>query len=63
MTILDLVQMDKEMYHVLDHKLLTKPLLNYLSKFTGAVDVVKSLDHSLWLHLAAAKIVFDKLYG
>jgi hypothetical protein len=55
--------MDKEMYLVLDHKLLTKPLLNYLLKFTGAVDVVESLDHSPWLHLAAAKIVFDKLYG
>jgi hypothetical protein len=32
-------------------------------KFKGAVDMVKSLDGRPWLHTAATKIVFDKLYG
>jgi hypothetical protein len=60
-TILNLAQMNKEMFLV--HQLPTKPLSSYLSKFKCAVDVVKSLDGSPWLHPAAAKIVFDKLYG
>jgi hypothetical protein len=59
--ILDLVQMDKEMFLI--HKLPTKPLLSYLLKFKGAVNVVKSSDSSPWLHPAAAKIVFNKLCG
>ncbi len=41
----------------------TKPLSSYLSKFKGTVDVVKSSDGSPWSHLAATKIVFDKLYS
>jgi hypothetical protein len=60
-TILDLVRMDKEMFLV--HQLPTKPLLSYLSKFKGAVDVVESSDGSPWPHPAAVKIVFSKLYG
>jgi hypothetical protein len=60
-TILDFVRMDKEMFLV--HQSLTKPLLSYLSKFKGSVYVVESLDSSPWLHPAAAKIVFNKLYG
>ncbi len=36
MTILDLVQMDKEMFLV--HQGPSKPLLSYLSKFKGVVD-------------------------
>jgi hypothetical protein len=43
-TILNLVQMDKEMFLV--HQLLTEPLSSYLSKFKSAVDVGKSLGHS-----------------
>jgi hypothetical protein len=34
-----------------------------LLKLKGAVGVVKSLDGFPWLHLAAAKIVFKKIYG
>ncbi len=37
-------------------------MLSYLSKFKGAIKVVESLDGSPWSHLAAAKIVFNKLY-
>ena len=59
-TILDLVQIDKKMY--LLHQLPTEPLLSYLSKFKGAVGMVESSDDSPWLHLAAVKIVFNKLY-
>ncbi len=51
-TILDLVQMDKEMFLV--HQLPTKPLLSYLSKFKGAVNVVESSDGSPWSNPAAA---------
>jgi hypothetical protein len=51
--------MDEEMFLV--HQLPTEPLSSYLSKFKGAVDMVKSLDGSPWSHLAAAKIVF--VYG
>jgi hypothetical protein len=58
---LDLIRMDKEMS--LFHQLPTKPLSSYLSKFKGTVNVVKSLEGSPWLHPAAAKIVFNKLYG
>jgi hypothetical protein len=60
-TILDLVQIDKEIFLI--HQLPTEPLLSYLSKFKRAIDVVKSSDASPWLHPAAAKIVFNKLYG
>jgi hypothetical protein len=60
-TILNLVQMDKEM--ILVHQSLTKPLSRYLSKFKGTVDMVKSLDIPPWLHPATTKIVFNKLYG
>jgi hypothetical protein len=60
-TILDLIHMDKDMFLV--HQAPTEPLLSYLSKFKGAVDVVKSSDGSPWSHPAATKIVFDKLYS
>jgi hypothetical protein len=53
--------MDKEMFLV--HQGPTKPLLGYLSKFKGAVNVVESSDGTPWSHPAAAKIVFDKIYG
>ncbi len=53
--------MDKEMFLV--HQLLIEPLLSYLSKFKGAVDMIESSDGSSWSHPAAAKIVFEKLYG
>ncbi len=60
-TILDLVQMDKETFLV--HQLLTEPLSSYLLKFKGAGNVVESSNGSPWLHPAAAKIVFNNLYG
>jgi hypothetical protein len=60
-TILDLVQMDKDMFLV--HQAPTKPLSSYLSKFKGTVDVVELLDGSPWSHLAAKKIVYDKIYS
>jgi hypothetical protein len=44
MTILDLVRMEKEM--ILLHQSLTEPLLRYLSKFKGAVNMVESSDGS-----------------
>jgi hypothetical protein len=59
--ILDLIRMDKDMFLV--HQAPTEPLSSYLSKFKGAVDVVKSLDGSPWSHPAATKIVFDELYS
>jgi hypothetical protein len=43
-TILNLVRMDKEFFLV--YQAPTKPLSSYLSRFKGAVDVVKSLDGS-----------------
>jgi hypothetical protein len=61
MTILDLVCMDKEMFLV--HQGPTKSLSSYLSKFKGIVDMVESSDGTPWSHLAAAKIVFNKIYG
>ncbi len=60
-TILDLVQMDKDMFLV--HQAPTKPLSSYLSKLKGAVDVVKSSDGSPWSHPAATKIVYNKIYS
>jgi hypothetical protein len=48
---------------VLVHQGPTKPLSSYLSKFKGAADVVESLDGTPWSHPAAARIVFDKIYG
>ena len=60
-TTLNLVRMDKDMFLV--HQAPTKPLSSYLSRFKGAVDVVKSLDGSPWSHLAATKIVIDKLFS
>ncbi len=60
-TILDLVQMDKDMFLI--HQAPTKPLLSYLSKFKGAVNVVKLSDGSLWSHPAATKIVYNKIYS
>ncbi len=60
-TILDLVQMDKDMFLV--HQAPTKPLSSYLSKFKGAVNVVESSDGSPWFHPAATKIVYDKIYS
>jgi hypothetical protein len=60
-TILDLVCMDKEMFLV--HQRPTKLLSSNLFKFKGAVDVVESSDGTPWSHPAAAKIVFDKIYG
>ena len=43
-TILDLIQMDKEMFLV--HQGLTEPLLSYLQRFKGAVNVVESSDRA-----------------
>jgi hypothetical protein len=60
-TILDLVQMDKDMFLV--HQAPTKPLSSYLSKFKGTVDVVESSDGSPWSHPAATKIVCDEIYS
>ncbi len=60
-TILDLVRIDKEVFLV--HQGPTKLLSSYLSQFKGAIDVVKSSDGTPWTHLAASKIVFDKIYG
>jgi hypothetical protein len=53
--------MDKDMFLV--HQAPTKPLLSYLTKFKGAVDVVESSDGSSWSHPAATNIVYDKLYS
>jgi hypothetical protein len=61
MTILDLVRIDKDMFLV--HQAPTEPLSSYLLKFKGAVNVVESSDGSPWLHLAATKIVYDKIYS
>jgi hypothetical protein len=60
-TILDLVRMDKDMF--LAHQAPTEPLSSYLSKFKGAVNMVKSSNGSPWSNPAATKIVFDKLYS
>jgi hypothetical protein len=60
-TILDLIQMDKDMFLI--HQASTKPLSSYLSKFKGAVNVVESSDGSPWSHPAATKIVQDKIYS
>jgi hypothetical protein len=60
-TILDLDRMDKDMFLV--HQAPTEPLSSYLSKFKGAVNVVKSLDGSPWSHPAATKNVFEELYS
>ena len=54
MTILSLVQMNKEMFLV--HQSLTKHLSSYLSKFKGAIDVVELLVGSPWYHPATTKI-------
>jgi hypothetical protein len=59
-TILDLVRMDKDMYHI--HQAPNKPLSSYLSKFKGAVDVVESSKGSPWSHPAATKITFHDLF-
>jgi hypothetical protein len=59
-TILDLICIDKDMFLI--HQAPTKLLSSYLAKFKGAIDVVESLNGSLWSHPAATKIVFDKLY-
>ncbi len=61
MTILDLVQIYKDMFLV--HQAPTKPLSSYLSKFKDAVDVVESSDGSPWSHPAATKIVYDEIYS
>jgi hypothetical protein len=53
--------MDKDKFLV--HQAPTELLSSYLSKFKGAVDVVKLLDGSLWSHPAATKIVYDKIYS
>ena len=58
--ILYLAQMDKEMF--LAHQGPTKPLLSYLQKFKGAVDVVESSDGAPWAHPAATQIVYDALF-
>jgi hypothetical protein len=58
--ILDLFRMDKEMFLV--YRIPSEPLLSYLSRFKGTIHIVKSLDRSLWSHLAAIKIVNDKLF-
>jgi hypothetical protein len=59
-TIFDLVHMDKVMNLI--HQAPNELLLSYLSKFKGAVDVVKLSGGSLWSHLAVTKIVFNELY-
>jgi hypothetical protein len=59
--ILDLVCMDKDMFLV--HQAPTKLLSIYQVKFKGTVDVVESSNGSPWLHPAATKIVFNKLYN
>ena len=41
----------------------TKPLSSYVSRFKGAVNVVKLLGRSPWSHPAATKIVYNKLYS
>jgi hypothetical protein len=45
------------------HQAPTEPLLSYLSKFKGAVDVIESSDGSPWSHPAATKIVYNELYS
>ena len=52
--------MDKDMFLI--HQAPNKPLLSYLLKFKGAVDVVESSEGSPWSHPAATKIVFDKIF-
>jgi hypothetical protein len=59
-TILNLLPMDKDMYLI--HQAPNELLLSYLSKFNGAVDVVESLGGSPESHLAATKILCNKLY-
>jgi hypothetical protein len=59
-TILDLVRMDKDMYLI--HQAPIEMLSSYLSKFKGAADVVELSSGSPWLHPAATKIVFNKLF-
>jgi hypothetical protein len=58
-TILNLVRMDKDMYLI--HQAPNK-LLSSLSKFKGAVDLVKSSKGSPWSHPAVTKIVFQDLF-
>ncbi len=60
-TILDLVRMDNDMYLI--HQAPNKLLSSYLSKFKGAVDVVKSSKGSPWSHPAVTKIVFQDLFS
>jgi hypothetical protein len=52
--------MDKEMFLI--HQGPTEPLSSYLQRFKGAVDVVKSSDGDPWVHQAATKIVYNKMY-
>ena len=59
-TILNLVQMDKEMFLV--YQAPTEPLSSYLSRFKGAFNVVELLEGSPWSHPAATKIVYNKLF-
>ncbi len=59
-TFLDLVRMDKDMFLI--HQAPNKPLLSYLSKFKGNIDVVESSEGSPWFHPAATKIIFDKMF-
>jgi hypothetical protein len=60
-TILDLVQMDKDMFLI--HQAPTEPLSRYLLKFKGAVDVVESLNGSPWSPLATTKILYNEIYS
>ena len=41
----------------------TKPLSSYLSKFKGAVNVVKFSERSPWSYPSATKIVYNELYS
>jgi hypothetical protein len=45
------------------HQAPNEMLSSYLSKFKGAVNVVKLSDGSPWSHPAATKIVFDELFS
>jgi hypothetical protein len=59
-TILNLVRMDKDIYLI--HQVPNKLLSSYLSKFKGAVNVVKSSKGSPWSHPATTKILFQDLF-
>jgi hypothetical protein len=52
--------MDKDMHLI--HQAPNELLSSYLSKFKGAVDVVKSSKGSPWSHPIATKIVFQDLF-